>query len=83
MKGLRDANQKKLPKLSSYMLKTVLLHQLDLVDWQQDLGTLLVAMWAQLVNHLGQQNLPFFFGKWTQCTLSYVPNTSSQMLRNC
>lgn len=60
MKGLRDAEKKELPKLSSYMLKTVLLHQLDLVDWQQDLGTLLVAMWAHLVDHLHKERLAFF-----------------------
>lgn len=60
MKGLRDAHATKLPHLSSYMLKTVLLQQLQKVDWQRDLGTLLVEMWSHLVLHLQSSKLPYY-----------------------
>ncbi|KAH8239079.1 hypothetical protein KR032_000465 [Drosophila birchii] len=60
MKGLRDAHAQKLPHLSSYMLKTVLLHQIEKVDWQRDLGTLLVEMWCCLVEHLQTGRLPYY-----------------------
>ncbi|XP_016969041.1 uncharacterized protein LOC108037088 [Drosophila rhopaloa] len=63
MKGLRDAHAKKLPHLSSYMLKTVLLHRVDTVDWQQDLGTLLVEMWSLLVDHLRNGRLEYFMAR--------------------
>ncbi|KAH8252034.1 hypothetical protein KR038_007404 [Drosophila bunnanda] len=58
MKGMRDAN--KMPHLSSYMLKTVLLHEIEKVDWQRDLGTLLVEMWGRLVEHLQTGRLPYY-----------------------
>ncbi|XP_020817772.1 uncharacterized protein LOC110191302 [Drosophila serrata] len=60
MKGMRDANAQKMPHLSSYMLKTVLLNQIEKVDWQQDLGTLLVEMWGRLVEHLQTGRLPYY-----------------------
>ncbi|XP_022223979.2 uncharacterized protein LOC111075162 [Drosophila obscura] len=60
MKGLRDAHESDLPHLSSYMLKTVLLHQLGRVDWNENLHTLFVKMWSCLVNHLKFGNLDFF-----------------------
>ncbi|KAH8286358.1 hypothetical protein KR054_007698 [Drosophila jambulina] len=60
MKGLRDAHAQKLPHLSSYMLKTVLLHQIEKADWQQDLGTLLLEMWGRLVEHLQAGRLPYY-----------------------
>ncbi|EDX09678.1 uncharacterized protein LOC6737253 [Drosophila simulans] len=63
MKGLRDAHARNLPHLSSYMLKTVLLHRLESADWERDLGTLLVEMWSHLVNHLRARRLEFFLDK--------------------
>ncbi|KAH8361400.1 hypothetical protein KR084_000961, partial [Drosophila pseudotakahashii] len=60
MKGLRDAHASQLPHLSSYMLKTVLLHRIKTVDWQKDLGSLLVEMWSHLVDHLRAGKLEFF-----------------------
>lgn len=63
MKGLRDAHARKLPHLSSYMLKTVLLHRLESADWERDLGTLLVEMWSHLVDHLRARRLEFFLAK--------------------
>ncbi|XP_041449777.1 uncharacterized protein LOC111075630 [Drosophila obscura] len=63
MKGVRDANVHDLPHLSSYMLKTVLLHQLGRVDWKKDLGTLFLEMWSCLVDHLNSGNLDFFLCK--------------------
>ncbi|XP_016965181.1 cyclic GMP-AMP synthase-like protein [Drosophila biarmipes] len=63
MKGLRDAHARQLPHLSSYMLKTVLLHRIETVDWERDLGTLLVEMWSHLVNHLRAGRLEFFLDK--------------------
>ncbi|XP_017129591.1 uncharacterized protein LOC108147520 [Drosophila elegans] len=63
MKGLRDAHVMTLPHLSSYMLKTVLLLRIDEVDWQRDLGTLLVEMWSHLVDHLRAGRLEFFWAR--------------------
>ncbi|KAH8374515.1 hypothetical protein KR200_000252, partial [Drosophila serrata] len=63
MKGLRDANRTQLPELSSYMMKTVLLHRAATVDWGRDLGELLVEMWSHLVEHLDNGKLEFFLTK--------------------
>ncbi|XP_017042562.1 uncharacterized protein LOC108089002 [Drosophila ficusphila] len=63
MKGLRDAHVSNLPHLSSYMLKSVLLHRIGSVDWQRDLGTLLVEMWGHLVDHLRAGRLDFFLAR--------------------
>jgi len=63
MKGLRDAHARQLPHLSSYMLKTVLLHRIETVDWEKDLGILLVEMWSHLVDHLRAGRLEFFLDK--------------------
>ncbi|XP_017073924.1 LOW QUALITY PROTEIN: cyclic GMP-AMP synthase [Drosophila eugracilis] len=63
MKGLRDAHARNLPHLSSYMLKTVVLHRIASVDWQRDLGTLFVEMWSHLVDHLRAGRLEFFLAK--------------------
>ncbi|EDV50706.1 uncharacterized protein LOC6544774 [Drosophila erecta] len=63
MKGLRDAHASKLPHLSSYMLKAVLLNRIKSADWERDLGTLLVEMWSHLVDHLRTRRLEFFLAK--------------------
>ncbi|XP_039485531.1 uncharacterized protein LOC120447932 [Drosophila santomea] len=63
MKGLRDAHVNNLPHLSSYMLKTVLLHRIESADWERDLGTLLVEMWSHLVDHLRARRLEFFLAR--------------------
>ncbi|XP_034657269.1 uncharacterized protein LOC117894374 [Drosophila subobscura] len=63
MKGLRDAHATDFPKLSSYMLKTVLLHKLGRVDWRTNLGTLFMKMWTFLVVHLQEGRLDFYFAK--------------------
>ncbi|KAH8288783.1 hypothetical protein KR054_009559, partial [Drosophila jambulina] len=63
MKGLRDANKKNLPELSSYMMKTVLLHRAATVDWGRDLGDLFVEMWGHLVEHLRTGKLEVFLTK--------------------
>ncbi|XP_017031103.1 cyclic GMP-AMP synthase-like protein [Drosophila kikkawai] len=60
MKGLRDANRKQLPELSSYMMKTVLLHRAATVDWKRDLGELFVEMWGHLIKHLWNGKLEVF-----------------------
>ncbi|KAH8340774.1 hypothetical protein KR059_006716 [Drosophila kikkawai] len=60
MKGLRDAKRKQLPELSSYMMKTVLLHRAATVDWGRDLGDLLVEMWGHLVIHLRNGKVEVF-----------------------
>jgi len=60
MKGLRDANCTDFPHLSSYMLKTVLLHELKSVNWQRDEGSLLVEMWGKLLLRLNAGRLDFF-----------------------
>ncbi|XP_016933491.3 cyclic GMP-AMP synthase-like protein [Drosophila suzukii] len=60
MKGLRDANCTDFPHLSSYMLKTVLLHELKSVNWQRDEGPLLVEMWGKLLLRLNAGRLDFF-----------------------
>ncbi|KAH8364792.1 hypothetical protein KR084_011684, partial [Drosophila pseudotakahashii] len=60
MKGLRDGNADELPHLSSYMLKTVLLHEVDRVNWQRDEGPLLVEMWGRLADRLDAGRLDFF-----------------------
>ncbi|XP_017139301.1 uncharacterized protein LOC108153688 [Drosophila miranda] len=58
MKGLRDAHATDFPHLSSYMIKTVLLHQLGRVKWTMDLPTLFIKMWNCLVAYLliGEMN---------------------------
>ncbi|KAH8264333.1 hypothetical protein KR038_006579, partial [Drosophila bunnanda] len=63
MKGFRDANRSHLPELSSYMMKTVLLHRTATVDWGRDLGELLVEMWGHLVEHLQSGKLEVFLTK--------------------
>ncbi|XP_034670311.1 uncharacterized protein LOC117902800 [Drosophila subobscura] len=63
MKGVRDAHVDDFPQLSSYMLKTVLLHQLGRVDWNSDLATLFLEMWSCLVDHLNSGHMDFFLSK--------------------
>ncbi|XP_034484095.1 uncharacterized protein LOC117789144 [Drosophila innubila] len=63
MKGMRDKHIREMPHLSSYMLKTVILLQLEKrpdTYWQKDLATLFVDMWTRLVQHFRDNNLPFF-----------------------
>ncbi|XP_022215314.2 uncharacterized protein LOC111069522 [Drosophila obscura] len=60
MKGLRDAHASDFPHLSSYMLKTILLHQLGKVSWFTDLPTLFIKMWNCLVVCLLNGRLEFF-----------------------
>ncbi|KAH8296868.1 hypothetical protein KR054_012275 [Drosophila jambulina] len=63
MKGLKDKNSRSLPHLSSYMLKTVMLHKHDSVNWQRDEGSLLLEMWRSLVDHLRSGRLEFILHK--------------------
>ncbi|KAH8342529.1 hypothetical protein KR059_011996 [Drosophila kikkawai] len=79
MKGLRDAHAQKLPHLSSYMLKTVLLHQLEKVDWQRDLGTLLVEMWSRLVEHLQNGRLPYYL----ESEHNVLTRMNAEQLKKC
>ncbi|KAH8239929.1 hypothetical protein KR032_009403, partial [Drosophila birchii] len=58
MKALKDESTF-LPHLSSYMLKTVMLHKHDSVNWQKDEGSLLLEMWRSLVDHLRSGRLDF------------------------
>nr|XP_017011883.2 uncharacterized protein LOC108067387 [Drosophila takahashii] len=78
MKGLRDAHAGQLPHLSSYMLKTVLLHRIETVDWQQDLGTLLMEMWSHLVDHLRAGRLEFFLDKGHNVFRRMLPGEMKQ-----
>ncbi|XP_002135207.2 uncharacterized protein [Drosophila pseudoobscura] len=61
MKGLRDAHKTDFPHLSSYMLKTVLLHQLGNVSWTMDLPNLFIKMWNCLVVCLKNGKLEFYW----------------------
>lgn len=61
MKALKDKNN--LPHLSSYMLKTVMLHKHNSVDWQRDEGFLLLKMWSNLVDDLRSGQLNFILAK--------------------
>ncbi|XP_041633227.1 cyclic GMP-AMP synthase-like protein [Drosophila kikkawai] len=64
MKGLKDkAGRDSLPHLTSYMLKTVMLHKHNSVNWHQDEGTLLVEMWRSLVEHLRSGRLDFILAE--------------------
>ncbi|KAH8342458.1 hypothetical protein KR059_008390, partial [Drosophila kikkawai] len=64
MKGLKDkAGRDSLPHLTSYMLKTVMLHKHNSVNWQRDEGSLLVEMWRSLINHLGSGRLDFILAE--------------------
>ncbi|XP_016964968.1 cyclic GMP-AMP synthase-like protein [Drosophila biarmipes] len=60
MKGLRDGNSSDLPHLSSYMLKSVLLQEIQSVNWKRDEAPLLVEMWGKLVYRLNAGRLDFF-----------------------
>jgi len=84
MKGLRDANCTDFPHLSSYMLKTVLLHELRSVNWQRDEGPLLVEMWGKLLLRLNAGRLDFFladghniFDRLNERELSICRNNAS------
>ncbi|KAH8406876.1 hypothetical protein KR222_009633, partial [Zaprionus bogoriensis] len=64
MKAMRDVQE--MNHLSSYMLKTVILLELESTPnsyWHQDLATLLLAMWGKLAKRLQQRNLPFYLAK--------------------
>ncbi|KAH8297854.1 hypothetical protein KR054_011856, partial [Drosophila jambulina] len=64
MKGIKDeSGWRNLPHLSSYMLKTVMLHKLNYVNWQRDEGSLLLEMWSSLVEHLRWGKLEFILAK--------------------
>ncbi|XP_034481013.1 uncharacterized protein LOC117786757 [Drosophila innubila] len=66
MKGMRDKHIREMPHLSSYMLKTVILLQLEKrpdTYWQKDLATLFVEMWTYLLLHFRDNNLPFFLAE--------------------
>ncbi|ALC43364.1 CG7194, partial [Drosophila busckii] len=60
MKTLREYHPEDMPRLQSYMLKTVLLLQLDNYNWQQDMGDLLIELWSKLKQHLQERSLPHF-----------------------
>nr|XP_017018304.1 uncharacterized protein LOC108071886 [Drosophila kikkawai] len=52
MNRLRRLHLKSLPKLTSYMLVTVVLHQLSVINWQRDWVSLLSEIWTRLSGNL-------------------------------
>lgn len=59
MKGLRDAHKAELPHLTSFMLKNVILNNLN-YDRNLNLETLFEKMWSYLVEHLRIRRLDYY-----------------------
>lgn len=60
MERLREKHSDSLPQLTHNMLKTVVLHQLLIVNWQRDWVSLLSEMWTRLVDNLRAGRLDSF-----------------------
>lgn len=90
MKGLRDAHKAELPHLSSYMLKTVILNNLNNhhINWNSNLETLFEKMWSCLVQHLQIRRLDYYldnghnvFGRMNDQELSKCFSKATMLLR--